>query len=152
MKKVYRMFLFSLVLLGLAGCGNTEDKEKNVKKDERPDKVENVVKEVAYTCEHTKYKDVAYTFYFTDDVLTKVDLEYSSLTVYDLFKEKAKNDYESITVTKDDNNVYVEVDMSKNGKKFLYEETIFYDDESYGLEWSGIEELMTLEGHVCVKK
>ena len=96
MKKVYRMFLFSLVLLGLAGCGNTEDKEKNVKKDERPDKVENVVKEVAYTCEHTKYKDVAYTFYFTDDVLTKVDLEYSSLTVYDLFMEKAKNDYESI--------------------------------------------------------
>ena len=42
--------------------------------------------------------------------------------------------------------------MSKNGKKFLYEETIFYDDESYGLEWSGIEELMTLEGHTCVKK
>ena len=63
-------------------------KKKSVKNDKKTDKVENVNKDVVYTCEHTKYKDVAYTFYFTDDVLTKVDLEYSALSSYDLFKEK----------------------------------------------------------------
>lgn len=153
MKRIFCLLLCSFLVLSIAGCGE-ETKDKEIKDNSTKDdiKEEVSVEKKTYYCEEKDDDDWYYNFYYENDELVKARIlaaKWSgAFEEYSWIKSEAEK-YEGVTISKDSDYVYYDIDMTNGGLKYLTEMFWGFESLKEDTSWEKVYEAMKSVASQC---
>lgn len=158
MKRLMCLLICGVLVLGVAGCGN-EDDSKDRKNDSTKSSVKDnnlkdevVVEEKTYYCEEADDDDWYYYFYFENDELVRSRIlaaKWSgAFEEYSYIKSEASK-YDGVTISKDSEYVYFDVDIKNGGIKYLTEMFWLFESLEEDTSFNDITEFMRSISYQC---
>lgn len=161
MKKLFYLFLWLFLALGIFGCGD-ETKDKELKDNSTKNEVNdnNVKEEVSiekktYYCEEKDDDDWYYYFYYENDELVRTKIlaaKWSGVfEEYSGIKSEAEK-YNGVTISKDSDYVYYDIDMINGGLKYLTEMFWGFESLKEDISWENVQKAMESIASQCELK
>lgn len=159
MKRILGLIICGVLVLGVTGCGSTEEAKEN--NDNSNNSVQgetnsnNDVVEKTYYCSQIDDDDWYYYFYYENDELTKIKVlaaKWSGLFEdYSEIKANAMA-YDGVSLDKDSDFIYFDIDVKNGGYKYLnyaFSDLGALEENS---SWSNANTIMTNSSYECVEK
>lgn len=153
MKKLFYLFLCLFLALGIAGCGDeTKDKELKDSNTKSDLKEAITIEKKTYFCEEEDDDDWYYYFYYENDELVRIKIlaaKWSgAFEEYSWIKSESEK-YDGVTISKDSDYVYYDIDMTNGGEKYLTE--MFWEFESLkgDMSWNNVQNVMKSVASQC---
>lgn len=149
-RKLFVLALCSILLISITGCGKKNNNGKDVGKADDNVSEEEII--LGYRCTPKENSDYEIQFYYNNEDLYKVNVHVTNKSeLYnevENFIEKSTN-YQGVNISKDSDNLYINVDTSASGVDFIKNELSGFDKLSSSGNWNDIK--ASLENFECTE-